>query len=192
MAFETHRIEPVLEELKAIYNHPSRTYHNLSHIYGMLDRLEESRHLAQHPHRIEFAIWFHDAVYDVKASDNEIKSAELWVRKMALFLDDEPLQWGRRAILATIDHLPNDDQDIQLLLDVDLAPLGAPYEAFQATTNSLYEEYSRVGVHWYIFNKGRREFLGKLIKRANIFGTEFWYSRLEKQTRENIRRTLSA
>jgi predicted metal-dependent HD superfamily phosphohydrolase len=187
---EIRQIVLVLEELKAVYENPSRTYHNFNHIQGMLDRLEESRHLAEHPHRIELAIWFHDAVYDSKASDNEIKSAELWTRKMALFLDDEPLEWGRRAILATIDHLPNDDPDIQLLIDLDLAPLGAPYEAFEATTENVYQEYSHLSRH--DFHEGRKEFLSKLIGRPRLFGTEFWHSRLEKQARENIGRVINA
>jgi len=183
-----HRIDPILIDLRTIYQHPSRTYHNLDHINGMLNRLKESRHLAKHPHRIELAIWFHDAVYDGKASDNEIKSAELWTRKMALFLDDEPLEWGRRAIMATIDHLPNTDADIQLLLDLDLAPLGLSYEAFKADTAAVRQEYTHVSDE--VFKDGRRDFFCSLIKRSRIYGTDFWHERLENQARSNIRREI--
>lgn len=184
-----HRIDPVLKYLRTIYRHPSRAYHNIDHIHGMLDRLDESRDLAEHPHRIELAIWFHDAVYDAKASDNEIKSAELWTRKMALFLDDEPLEWGRRAIIATIDHLPNIDPDIQLLLDLDLAPLGVPYEAFKADTAAVRQEYSHVSDE--AFKDGRRAFFSKLIKRPRLYGTDFWYERMENQARDNLKRVIS-
>ena len=186
-----HRIDPVIAELRDIYEHPSRTYHNLDHINGMLDRLKESRHLATRPIRIiELAIWFHDAVYNGKASDNEIKSAELWTRKMSLFLDDDPLEWGRRAIMATIDHLPNTDPDIQLLLDLDLAPLGAPYEAFKATTVAVRQEYSHVSDE--AFRDGRRAFFSKLLQRPRLYGTDFWHDRMENQARDNMRREIDA
>jgi len=156
----------------------------------MLDRLRESEHLATHPYRIELAIWFHDAVYDGTRNDNELKSAELWTRKLALFLEDDPLEWGRRAIMATIDHLPNDDPDIQLLLDLDLAPLGAPYEAFKATTAAVRQEYSHVSDE--AFRDGRKQFFTNLIKRERLYGTDFWHDRLEQNARDNIRREIGA
>ena len=183
-----HRIDPVITELKSIYKNPKRTYHNLDHIYGMLDGLEESRHLTQHFLRVELAIWFHDAVYNTKETDNEVKSANLWMRKMPLFLDEDSLEWGRRAILATIDHLPNADPDIQLLLDLDLAPLGVSYEAFKAAGEAIRLEYSHVPA--LEFHIGRQAFLAKIFDRPRIYGTDLWYNRLETRARNNIERTL--
>lgn len=122
--------EPILDELRIIYEHPSRAYHNLEHIYSMLENLTESERFAENPHRIILAIWFHDVIYDPKRNDNELKSAQFWIRKMTPYLLEDLLQWGKRAILSTIDHYPNHDLDIQLLLDLDLASLGASWEIF--------------------------------------------------------------
>lgn len=190
MDLKTRQIESVIQELKTVYANPSRFYHNLDHIYGMLDRLDKCCPLAIHPHRIKLAIWFHDAVYDPKASDNEIKSAELWDRKMPLFLDEAILEWGRRAILASIDHLPNKDHDIQLFLDLDLAPLGDPWETFQAAGEALRKEASHLDTN--TFNKRRKKFLEHVLERPRIFGTNFWHSHLEEQAQENIRRAIYA
>jgi len=39
--------------------------------------------LSDHPREIEVALWFHDAIYDVKGHDNERLSAD-WAKKSVL------------------------------------------------------------------------------------------------------------
>ncbi len=186
MIQKPHEISSVLDELKQIYEHPSRIYHNIHHINTMLEKLKECQHLTKHPFRIEWAIWFHDSVYDATAHNNEIKSSELWIRKTALYLDEDTLEWGRRAILATIDHVLNSDIDIQILIDLDLAGLGADYKTFCDNTEKIRQEYCHVPIDQ--FTKGRAEFLKKILKRRRIFGTDFWHDRLEEQARSNLQR----
>ncbi|RVD62485.1 hypothetical protein EN750_21345, partial [Mesorhizobium sp. M7A.F.Ca.ET.027.03.2.1] len=72
--------EPLIDdalksELLALYRAPGRHYHNLSHIEAMLALAGDCRELLGDPQAIEAAIWFHDAVYDSKAKDNEAQSA---------------------------------------------------------------------------------------------------------------------
>lgn len=181
-------VKPILDELRAIYEHPSRTYHNLDHIHNMLQKLIESEQFAEHPHRIILAIWFHDIVYNAKRTDNELKSAEFWMRKMTPYLLDEPLQWGKRAILATIKHLPNSDFDIQLLLDLDLASLGAPWDTFCENTHQIRQEYIHVPDD--IFREGRKSFFKKMLKRPRLYGTEYWHNLLEEQAKENMKKAI--
>lgn len=183
-----NEIQPILNDLQSIYEHPSRVYHNIDHINNMLEKLTESEHLAEHPHRIVLSIWFHDAVYDATRSDNELKSAEFWIRKMTSYLLDEPLQWGKRAILATIDHLPNSDPDIQLLLDLDLVSMGSSWELFQENTEKIRQEYIHVPDE--TFRKGRATFLETFLKRPRLFGTKYWYNLLEEKARDNIGRAI--
>ncbi len=185
-----HRLKSVFDELRDIYNDPARTYHNMDHINGMLKRLDKCRHLAKNYTHIQLVIWFHDAVYNSTRNDNEINSAALWCRKMSMFLDHETLEWGKLAILATIDHLPNDDPDIQILLDLDLAPLGIPYKEFLVGTANVRAEYKHVSEK--DFKEGRKAFLGKILQRPRIYETDFWHDQMEDQAQENLRRVVGA
>ena len=65
--------------LLARYSEPHRHYHTMQHLAECLDAFSSVASLAEHPAELEFALWFHDAIYDVKRSDNEEQSA-LWAR----------------------------------------------------------------------------------------------------------------
>jgi predicted metal-dependent HD superfamily phosphohydrolase len=65
-----------LGELIHAYSSPDRYYHNLTHIQDCLSVFDQTSSLVAHPKEVELAIWFHDAVYDTRRSDNEQKSAE--------------------------------------------------------------------------------------------------------------------
>src|SRR6185436_9293929 len=65
------------EKLTAAYAEPQRHYHNQQHIAECLAEFDRARHLTQQPVELELALWFHDAVYEPKASDNEEQSAAL-------------------------------------------------------------------------------------------------------------------
>ena len=180
--------KPILDELQATYEHSSRVYHNMDHINNMLEKLTESKRFAENLDRILLAIWFHDIVYDAERSDNELKSAEFWIRKMTPYLPEGPLQWGKMAILATINHYPNSDPDIQLLLDLDLASLGASWEVFQKNSEQIRQEYIHVPNDQ--FHENRKAFLTKLLERPRIYGTDHWYDLLEQRARDNLRKVI--
>lgn len=184
----TDEFHAILDELHITYEHPARKYHNIDHIRNMLTKLDESAQFAMQRDRILLAIWFHDAVYDAERTDNEVKSAKLWIRKMTPFLLEEPLQWGKMAILATIDHYPNPNSDIQLLLDLDLASLGETWEKFQENTEHIRQEYSHVSDDR--FREGRKDFFAQLLKRPRLYGTEYWHNLLEERARENMEKAI--
>ncbi len=188
MSLNATDIQPILDELQVIYEHPSRAYHNIEHIRNMLEKLAVPGHLANNPDRIRLVIWFHDIVYDPTRTDNEVKSAEFWIRKMTPYLLEDPLQWGKMAILATIDHYPNPDPDIQLLLDLDLAELGASWEVFQKNSEHIRQEFIHVPDD--LFREGRKAFLNKMLERPRLYGTEHWHNLLEERARANMKRAI--
>src|SRR5579883_1921950 len=73
-ALEKYRVAPAeaypaFDVLVAAYTAPERHYHNL-------DRLSN---IVEDPAALYLAVWFHDAVYDSRAKDNEKRSGELAV-----------------------------------------------------------------------------------------------------------------
>src|SRR4051794_22476684 len=68
---------PVFDRLVAAYSEPHRHYHNLEHIAEMLRVVDRLSKFAADPDAVRLAVWFHDAVYDPRAKDNEKLSAIL-------------------------------------------------------------------------------------------------------------------
>ena len=64
--------------LEAAYAQPHRRYHTRAHIEQCLALLDQVPDLTDTERQIlTYAIWWHDAVYDPTASDNEARSAQM-------------------------------------------------------------------------------------------------------------------
>jgi len=106
--------------LTQAYAEPHRHYHNQQHIAECLAEFDAARHLAHQPIAVDLALWFHDAVYDPKASDNEEQSTAL--AKSCLEAAGLPGVASTVAalVMATKLHRTDADPDAALVVDVDL------------------------------------------------------------------------
>ena len=156
-----------LDALLARYAEPHRAYHTLVHIEHCLAELDEVRKIVPGDMRaIEFAIWYHDAIYDTTSKDNEFLSAEL-ARTVLL---KSGFQYGFADGVAVLimdtaheDRPDIDREDSKLLLDIDLAILGQPESRFDE-----YEREVRTEYHWVpeeAFRTGRSAILQKFLDR---------------------------
>lgn len=179
------------EELIARYSAPERHYHTLQHLTECFAKLVESRQLAEHPHEIELALWFHDAVYDVRGQDNEERSAA-WAEEVALRagLSVRVAAGIRGLIMATKHDAIPESNDGRLLVDIDLAILGAPVERFDEYERQVRQEYSWVPDA--LFRGKRREILEAFLARPRIFSTDYFQSKYEAQARANLERSIIA
>jgi predicted metal-dependent HD superfamily phosphohydrolase len=179
------------EDLIARYLAPERHYHSLQHLDECFARLAESRQLAEHAHEIELALWFHDAIYDVRRQDNEERSAS-WAEEVALRAGLSPQVAGRvrDLILATRHDAIPDSGDARLLVDIDLAILGAPAERFDEYERQVRQEYAWVPD--LLFRHKRREILEAFLARPHIFSTDYFQSRYEARARTNLERSIGA
>ncbi|WP_054313101.1 hypothetical protein [Mesorhizobium sp. 1M-11] len=188
-------ITPALRtELSALYRAEDRHYHGINHIKSLLGLLDEYRPSFSDPEAIEAAIWFHDAIYDSRAKDNEARSADLAREKLAGIADAERLNRIALTIEATATHTVPDiepetaRQDAALLLDMDLSILGAAPETFDAYEAAVRREYAWVEEPLWI--AGRGAVLKTFLEREHIFHTDIFRSRFEEQARKNLRRSV--
>nr|WP_297382202.1 N-methyl-D-aspartate receptor NMDAR2C subunit [uncultured Roseateles sp.] len=177
------------DELLAGYAEPQRHYHTQQHLEECLALLEQVRDLAEHPEEVEMALWFHDAIYDVKGSGNEERSAE-WAHRALVAAGAAPTaaERVRQLVLVTRhDGVPG-NVDEQVLVDIDLAILGAERPRFDEYERQIRDEYAFVP--GFLFRRKRRQILRTFLDRPVLYSTAMLRERLEARARENLRRAI--
>jgi predicted metal-dependent HD superfamily phosphohydrolase len=173
------------------YAEAHRHYHTARHIDACLRHLDVSKALAASWADIELALWFHDAVYDPYQSGNEERSAD-WACEFlqGQAADAARTERVRSLILATKHDALAPDPDAQLLVDIDLAILGASEADYDLFEINVREEYQWVPAP--LFREKRAEILQSFLDRPQVYNTEFFRERYEIQARSNLRRAISA
>ncbi|WP_051526449.1 HD domain-containing protein [Alkanindiges illinoisensis] len=211
-------VTQVYQELLASYAEPHRAYHSVQHLAECISLFEQVSHLAVEPTLLEIALWFHDAIYKThplpKQSthkqannaqpnskqlnneqisnehlSNEQKSAN-WAAQFLKRCKVNPIiiQQVNQLIMATQHHQASNNED-KLMVDIDLAILGAMPARFAEYQQQIREEYDFVALA--LFNIKRREVLAGFYQRPRIYQTDYFYSRYEKQARENLQAALA-
>ena len=177
------------EQLLQAYNEPQRHYHTLQHLAECLQLQSESAHLAQRPAEIAIALWFHDAVYDVKAHDNEARSADWAVTALQAAGVSAEVQARAHALIMATEHTAAPlTGDAALLVDIDLAILGAAPARFAEYEWQIRQEYAWVPED--VFMAKRHAVLQEFVARLNIYSTAFLHSKLESAARANLHAML--
>lgn len=177
------------EQLCERYAEPQRHYHNLRHISDCLDWFDRFASQADDPLAVELAIWFHDAVYDPRRSDNEERSADLAGDCLrAAKADTVLLDSVRQLVLATKSHNSSLHPDASLLVDVDLSILGQPEARFWKYEHQIRQEYIWVPAEVYCTK--RAEILERFLARPRLFQTEELHHRFEASARENLQQSV--
>jgi predicted metal-dependent HD superfamily phosphohydrolase len=178
------------QRLAAAYVTPPRAYHCLRHISDCLTQLDRWDIAGVDLDSVEMALWWHDAIYDSRAKDNERQSAEYWRdfasggRTASKHIDEVV-----RLIQATDHRAQAADAVGKLIQDVDLSIVGRAPEVFSDYERKIRDEYSWVSAADYA--NGRSEFLSKLITRDRLFLTDFGFHHFESIARGNIEKSLS-
>jgi predicted metal-dependent HD superfamily phosphohydrolase len=177
-------------ELAARYSSPDRHYHTLDHIAALLEALAGAGEAAADP-AVLLAVWLHDVVYDSRAADNEDQSAAFAQGLLAaLGLPGGLREEVRRLILLTKTHqVQVGDAAGRLLVDADLAILGAEPAAYDRYAQAIRREYAWVDEDAY--RTGRRKVLEGFLQRGRIFSTPT-FARLEAAARANLARESAA
>ena len=188
--FAEGKAEVIFQDLCRRYSEPGRAYHTLDHVAAMLDTVSEFGSMMHDDVAIRLAVWFHDVVYDSRRGDNEEQSAayaaEALIPAGASVLLVSTVE---RLIRATKTHqAPPDDTDFQVLLDADLAVLGASAVDYDRYAAAIRQEYAWVPEDDY--RAGRRRVLEGFLERERLYYTALLFNQREQAARANLRREI--
>lgn len=175
------------------YMMPGRYYHDWRHIVEMLNMFNEVRHLSDNPTAIELAILFHDAVYNTTSKFNERESANLASRMLQYLLHNH------HGFITSIWYLimktrhdpksPPQTNDEKLLVDLDIAILGATADRFDEYEAGIRKEYEHVEPA--VFAEKRAEILQGFLDRGRIYYTDYFHEKLGARAEENLKRSIA-
>ena len=177
---------PDVGDLLQRWAEPQRRYHTTVHLAHCLATYDRN---PLRDARVELALWFHDAVYDPQASDNEERSAAL-ARSVAgaAGLTAETIDVVADCILATRHREPPANAPQALTLDVDLAILGETRRRFDRYDGAIRVEYSWVPE--VIYRRERSRILTGFALRDDLFTTPWFRRRYGNTARANLRHAV--
>jgi predicted metal-dependent HD superfamily phosphohydrolase len=172
-----HRLR---SELNATWGASFRHYHDLRHLRECLGLLELWKGQGERSAEVSMALWFHTS------SGAPPGRRVPWARHASRST------WANASttlVMATRhDAVVARGIDAELLLDIDLAILGALPERFQAFERDIRKEYAAVPESLY--RLARRIVLQGFIERERIYHTAKGRALLEAQARINLQGAL--
>ena len=187
------------EELVDRWREPHRVYHSTLHLAVALDALDavatEARVSERTLWRARLALWFHDAVHDGVARQDEERSAELAAELLGPLagtgVSTGDIDEVARLVMVTADHDPAPDDVVGgLVSDADLAVLGGTPAVYTRYTRQVRAEYCDVPDA--LFRAGRAQVLRTLLDGGPLFRTAPGAARWEDAAEANLRDELAA
>ncbi|MCP2071823.1 UNVERIFIED_ORG: putative metal-dependent HD superfamily phosphohydrolase [Pseudomonas lini] len=177
------------EELIRHYCEPHRAYHNRQHLEECLQVRRFVNAACQAPAEVDLALWFHDAIYEPLRSDNELRSAQ-WLDDVARNsgLGDETRRRLYDLVMVTRHDGAPASADEAVLVDTDLAILGASFERFEEYDQQVRREYQYVPQ--FVYRRKRRQVLEGFLARGRIYTTAPYFDAFEQQARVNLARAI--
>lgn len=177
----------IYADLVRRYSEPHRHYHTCDHIGHCLTQFDLAADLMDNSDAVEMGLWFHDAIYQPGAADNELKSAQLF-GKVADGQQSSLKQSIYDLIMVTKHPEHPKCLDEKFMVDIDLSSFGLPWETFIRDSHAVREEFAHVPDE--SFFAGHLKFLHALLARPTFFFTDFFQTCYEVTARENIARYM--
>ena len=193
-AVESEKVNNLWQDIAIRYNEAQRAYHSLQHIEQLFAQFKQIKHVLNEPHIIALALFYHDVIYAPTRADNELKSAEYAVEALRPYFSAAQCQYIYALIMMTANHKlaecssAQKNFDAAYLLDMDLSILGASWSEYEQYAQAVRQEYAYVSNIDY--RDGRRAVLTGLLAHLKLYLTDYYYDRLEKQARQNIKREI--
>ncbi|WP_442544583.1 DUF4031 domain-containing protein [Arthrobacter sp. KN11-1C] len=178
-------------ELLERWGEEHRKYHSRTHLLAVLEALDLLSEPALPPHSVTLAAWFHDAVYEGIAGQDEEQSARLAEDRLAIAgLPGPVIDDVARLVRLTSTHSPEPgDHTGALLCDADLSILGAEPAAYARYLAAVREDYAHVSDA--DFAAGRTAVVRQLLALDPLFHSERAKSLWLDAARRNLETELS-
>lgn len=172
------------DRLRDRYATPPRPYHSFEHA----SRVAATAAALGADRACVLAAWFHDAVYEPGAPDNEERSARLL---MDWLVDDPDAARAAELVRMTAEHRPApDDRQAAVLSDADLSVLGGSSHEYEEYRRQVRDEYAAVPDE--AWRTGRGAVLRDLLDRDTLFVTTQARDRWEAAARTNLAAELAS
>ena len=178
----------VFGKVLAHYSESHRRYHTPHHIDHCLGQFDLATAEIDDPDGVEMAIWFHDVIYNVPTTDNELRSAELFLDITRDRVDESFGQSVYDMIMITRHPATPTSNDERVIVDVDLSSFALPWQEFKKDSENVRDEFpDRADEDFY---SAHMKFMRSLLKRKRFFASEFFRRKYEKNARENVKRLI--
>lgn len=176
-------------QLLALWREPGRYYHDVRHLFAVLENIDLLSPAAPDVRVLALAAWFHDAVYRGNAQDEEA-SAQLAERELsAAGVAEWEVAEVARLVRLTATHAPEPGDHIgHILCDADLAILASPWSAYERYLIGVRSDYAHVPDTDFAI--GRAAVLRSLQELPQLFHTNTGKLLWETPARENLAREL--
>ncbi len=178
-------------ELLERWGEDHRKYHSRTHLLAVLEALDLLSEPTAPAHSVTLAAWFHDAVYEGIAGQDEEQSARLAEDRLAVAgLPGPVIDDVARLVRLTSTHSPEPgDHAGALLCDADLSILGAEPAAYARYLAAVREDYAHVSDA--DFAAGRAAVVRQLLALDPLFHSERAKSLWLDAARRNLEAELS-
>jgi predicted metal-dependent HD superfamily phosphohydrolase len=179
---------PICRDVIDRYAEPQRRYHTVEHLTHCLVEHDRASSQMSRPDPVEMALWFHDAIFEPGAADNERHSADIFVAYGEHSLPTSFVEEVRALILLTTHRHKPDTEEGCFVVDIDLSSFGIPWDEFLRDSRRVRDERTDLGDEDYY--RAQTGFLRSLLDRPRIFHTAFFHSLYEDTARANIARAM--
>lgn len=179
----------IFDDLASRYSGKFRHYHTLEHLRECFELFDAYRGgLFAEPDTAELALWFHDAVLDVRKPDNEEQSAALARNVLtALNVDEKIIARVEHMILATKKHeVDRNDLDTALMLDIDMAILAAKPQRYKEYLDQVIREFSAEDIREKFLMARAERFIIPVMDRDRIFISNALHARFNDAAHRNL------
>jgi dephospho-CoA kinase/pantetheine-phosphate adenylyltransferase len=169
------------------YGEAHRKYHTVEHLAEVFGLFEQNRAALRDPQAVALALFFHDVVYNIPGGDNEERSAAYAQRTLTeMGADPQLISRVSGLITMTKSHTADaNDTDAALMMDIDMAILGASPARYKKYAAAVEAEYTS-HLTPQAYRAGRLEFLDACRKKNRFFITDAFETKYGDQTRRNL------